>query len=959
MTFKAFALACCALLAAPLSAQQIAGYSHRHWGVEEGSPANIQAMAQTRDGFLWLGTSGGLYRFDGMGFEKIEPEPFNRWRSKQITALAAAPDGALWVGYDFGGVGVYRDGHLRDANAEKRPGGSVISIAAGPDGDIWITANSHGKAELRQFHKGRWIIHTPANGLADEPIQSVFVARDGAVWIAQYPTLLRLSPGAQRPEKVPVKAASAATFAQDAAGAVWLAGSEGLRRLSAPYPLTRTDADMANANPGGQQSLLFEDGSAWLAGHEEGLILLHSAQRRETVKVRSVTLLRDREGTIWGGGPDGLVSYIRSALFRQDIAGIPTSGFALSPAPDHPIYVGTQDGAYEIAGGQARMVLRAKYVSQICPGPAGTLWVSSSRQRYFRRGGVWTTFAHGPAPGYTDTACAMDSAGNPWVSAAAMGIHHLDRGIWHRENDWPAVESIVADGAGGLYANRPMQAVMHLTPGHVENIWAGDAMAIGFIRTIKRIGPYLYMGGEKGLARYDGKHITVVEARNHPWLSGITGLAIGARDAWVITSDGIMRMAATDLDRVFDHPERPLPHQAMGQGMGVGSRSFAYTANDAEIDAQGQAWFVTDKGLFRVDPARSERNPVAPPVTIRALLANGVRYRAGDVTLSAGTSRIQLDFVALSLTAPARNLYRYRLDGVDEGWVDAGPKRQANYTGLGPGEYHFRVIAANSDGVWNREGAVMTITIKPWFWQTWWFRGAMVVLAAVSLWALVQWRIRAAAEAARRRIEDRMAVREHIAQDLHDTLLQGFQGLVLRFQSTMSRLPPDHAARREMEATLDRADDVLQEGRDRVRFLREENEPVDLAVMLSRIAGEVLDDRLRWLLKETGEPRPICAPVAEDVSRIAGEAMFNALRHAHGTLLSLRIDHTPEGVTITLSDNGTGLDPAIREKGRTGHYGLVGMRERAARLGAGLSITDAKPSGTTIRLTLPARLAYR
>jgi ligand-binding sensor domain-containing protein len=318
------------------------------------------------------------------------------------------------VGYDFGGVGVYRDGHLRDANAVDRPGGSVISIAAGPDGDIWITANSHGKAELRQFHKGRWIIHTPANGLADEPIQSVFVARDAAVWIAQYPTLLRLKPGAQRPEKMPVKAASAATFAQDATGTVWLAGSEGLRRLSAPYPLTRTDADMANANPGGQQSLLFEDGSAWLAGHEEGLILLHPAQRRETVKVRSVTLLRDREGTIWGGGPDGLVSYIRSSLFRQDIAGIPTSGFALSPAPDHPIYVGTQDGAYEIAGGQARMVLRAKSVEQICPGPAGALWVSSSPRRYLRRGGVWTSFAHGPAPGYTDRPA-------PWTRMAIPG----------------------------------------------------------------------------------------------------------------------------------------------------------------------------------------------------------------------------------------------------------------------------------------------------------------------------------------------------------------------------------------------------------------------------------------------------------------------------------------------------------------------------------------------------------
>jgi hypothetical protein len=193
----------------------------------------------------------------------------------------------------------------------------------------------------------------------------------------------------------------------------------------------------------------------------------------------------------------------------------------------------------------------------------------------------------------------------------------------------------------------------------------------------------------------------------------------------------------------------------------------------------------------RVDPARIVRNPVAPPVVIRGMEANGNTYLQGAVTLPAGTSRVQFDYVALSLTSPAANRYRYRLDGVDGDWVDAGNKRQASYTALGPGTFRFRVIAANPDGVWNTTGASMSVTIEPYFWQTWWFEGAVGLIVAVTLWALVQWRMRVATEATRQRIEDRLVVREHIAQELHDTLLQGFQGLVLRFQSLLHRLPPN------------------------------------------------------------------------------------------------------------------------------------------------------------------------
>ncbi len=958
---RVFAVMIAAAIGTPaLNAQQVEGYSHRHWDVEEGAPSDIWAIAQTRDGFLWLGTSNGLYRFDGLVFEKIEPDTYQRWQSNRITALAAAPDGALWVGYDYGGVAVFRGGRLVEANAAPRPRGSVAAIAIGRDGDVWVSVQSNYGPELRRWYDGRWQVFDKTSWLGDQPLQSVFVASDGALWIARYPDILRLPPGASEPERIAARTGYSTSFAQDGNGYVWLLSSLGLQRLSGPGNPGLRAADRQAGGIYGQRSLLFDDGMAWIAGGELGITRQAldgpGPRMEQVVRVHSRALFRDREGTIWGGGSDGLVNYVRSPLVALSLKPAAITGFAIDRGKG--LLVGTETGIYRVADGTPELILKHPNVNAICSGPNMLMAVFADGIR-LQRSGSWSKL---PDPGnrFVSAGCAIDEARNVWTASGSRGIYRLTGTSWTQENGWPGATVLVSDGVGKLYASRSLSKVSLVGPGINRTLWQGDDIAVGYVKLIKRIGRYVYLGGEKGLARYDGVRFETLEARNHPWLSGIAGIAIRNADAWVVTSIGIVRIRATDLSQAFAAPRKPLAHELVGTGLGVAARSNGYMSNDAELDAHGQLWFVTNRGIFRLDPTRIKTNPVPPPVSIRGMVANGVRYEQPFATLPPGTSRILFDYVGLSLIDAVSNSYRYRLEGVDASWIDAGAKRQASYTGLGPGKYRFQVIAANSDGVWNRTGASMTIVIKPFFWQTLWFKAALGLLAVVLLSAFVRWKIHTTAEVTRRRIEDRLAVREHIAQDLHDTLLQGFQGLVLRFQSIVDRLPRGNATRAELESTLDRADDVLQDARNRVRYLRERTEPVDLGPMLSKIADEVLDGHLAWSVSEVGRGCTVCAPVAEDIDRIVNEALFNALRHARARKVTIRVFYDPASVTISIADDGDGIEEGVKRLGqRDGHYGLVGMRERAGRLGATFETLDGTPTGTEIRLTIPARVAFR
>jgi len=363
-----------------------------------------------------------------------------------------------------------------------------------------------------------------------------------------------------------------------------------------------------------------------------------------------------------------------------------------------------------------------------------------------------------------------------------------------------------------------------------------------------------------------------------------------------------------------------------------------------------------------IDPAAIRRNPMPPPVAVLSLTADDQPHRVlgGEVRLPPGTRNLQIAYTALSLSIPERVRFRYMLDGYDDGWQDAGTRRTAFYNDPGPGAYVFRVIAANNDGVWNEVGASLPLVIAPRYYQTPWFRALAVVLGVSLLWIAYLLRLRRLSAQIRERLQERHRERERIARELHDTLLQSVQGLILRFHAvaeSLGREAPSHAA---MERVLQRADEVMGEARDRVLDLRA-HAPGELPEMLADLGEELVPDyAVDFRMVVDGTPRALDPLVCEEVYRIAREAVLNAFQHAHAGHVVAELAYAPELLLVRVRDDGVGL-PAdvLRAGGRSGHWGLSGMRERAKRVGAALDLRSAAGKGTDVTLRVPGDMAYR
>lgn len=377
----------------------------------------------------------------------------------------------------------------------------------------------------------------------------------------------------------------------------------------------------------------------------------------------------------------------------------------------------------------------------------------------------------------------------------------------------------------------------------------------------------------------------------------------------------------------------------------------------------GRLWFATTSGVVTIDPDRIQRNPLPPPVSTHSLSVDGRPYRleSGPLRLPAGARNLQIGYAALSLAIPERVRFRYRLEGYDQEWQEAGTRRVAYYTNPGPGDYVFRVLAANNDGVWNETGARIAFSIAPRYYQTTWFAAACVTAAAALLWVAYLLRLRRVSRQIHDRLQERHRERERIARELHDTLLQSVQGLILRFHAVARSLGPGAPARDALDAVLERADDVMVEARDRVLDLRATARGGCLADMFARMAAELeAGPELSIRVSEEGNRMPIDPIVQDELLQIGREAMLNACRHAGARHIGIAIEQNAAYLAVSVHDDGRGIDPDVLDRGgREGHWGLAGMRERAARIGARLDITSGPGEGTRVEVQVPAAVAYR
>lgn len=955
------AVAVLPLLGAPgAAAQEIPGYLHRQWTVRDGAPPNIRTMAQTRDGYLWLGSSNGLFRFDGIRFEQVAPVKFDQFRSNQVTALAAHPNGELWVGYDYGGLAVYRGGRLLPANPGK-PRGIVNQIFIEPDGSVWVSILSGKGPQLRLYRDGRWRVREAGADLPPEPMQAVARDRDGALMLAMFPHLYRLDREGGPFSRTTIDVNLWPTFAKDDAGDLWLYSHSGLARVSQPERAAGIQFGTTRGGVNGRWGMLFHEGHFWIAGEEEDLIRLPRDPLRKEAALRYpsaiMALLKDREGSIWGAGADGLHRYVASPFVPDAVPGVPATGIVESRGS---LFLATEKGVFELRDGAVRQLSRDRHAIDICSGGEGTVFVVSAGTERVLRNGRQTEIP-GPVIETGDAGgnCAVARDGTVWEMVPGHGMFRLDGRTWVLEPDLPPFDHMIWTGPRRFLGSLAMNQLSWVDGSRVTPIWQREDIKVGFVRLMIEIGGKYYVGGDTGLARIDGQSISVLDAGRYPWLSGITGLAVRGDETWIIAGPGIVRARTADIDAAFAAPGRAVAVEHYGVGEGLLARSFAYQANDAAFDTDGNLWLATSQGVVRLDPTRLRSNRVEPPVHITRISSEERTLPMQGASLPPGTNRIAFDYTALSLVDAERNSFRYRLEGIDRDWVDAGGRRRADYVGLGPGVYRFHVIAANSDGVWNRQGYSVSFEIEPYFWQRLWFRLLMVGVAGVSLVLFVRWRLHVATEVARARLEDRMAERERIARDLHDTLLQAIQGLVLRFQSVFHLLPENSPARAAVAEALDRSDDVLMDGRERVQRLREDAAPKDLVAVLRAASGRV-DGLPENILTVDGTPLQVCAPVADEVSLIVTEALRNAVQHAKAKTVRLHLRYHRDRIEIEIADDGVGVPRAILSAGkREGHFGLVGMHERAGSVGATLSIENGDAGGTTVRLILPARIAYR
>lgn len=974
-------------------AQQQPGFRRRLWTTETGTPADIWALAQGSDGYLWLGTGNGLYRFDGVRFERFTPPQGERFPSNDITALTMEPDGSLWIGFYYGGVSVLRAGHLQHYGAEQGfPPGMVIALASTPDGSHWAAS----EGGLARFDGKRWTIVGNDWNYPTRHADWLLTGRDGTLWVTTGESLVFLRPGSHRFQNTDQLADRFATLAQAMDGTLWISdrvhGTRALPGLSANHPATMltAPADVTSFAP--SVRLLFDRyGDLWgtradkggvfrVAGieqHVDGRSLRPSDiteaidRSKGLPSDRAVPLLQDAEGTVWVGTNLGLISFHRNSFYTPDgITQGTASNYAMTADGNGSIWIADQGRLLRITREDTKVVRNdLPTIGAMLFDRQGTLWLVGDNRMYWLRDGHLDSTPYPVRGG--PRAFALDAADVPWLSISAHGLFKWTDGRWQSVTPLPGLanqdaNALALDRSGALWVGYGGNRLARLSEGKTVLYTTRDGLNVGNITALHADNGELLIGGEQGLARWRAGHIDSMSVADSEAFNGISGMLRGpSRDLWINGAKGVVRMEAAEVERSFGEANHRPAYRLFDYRDGLpGIAVQASLTPTAMEDAGHHLWFLTNQGPAWTDSQRIDSNPRPPPVSILDVMAGGKHHPADrPVHLPRGTSNLELSYTAASLAVPDRVRFRYRLDGVDRDWQDAGPRREAFYSNLAPGHYRFRVIAANDDGVWNTQGATTSITIAPWFFQTRWFYllCGLLVLALATLFFF--WRMRLASERVHLQLMERMSERERIARDIHDTLLQGVQGLLLRLQAMLAKPPADEQRSSELQAAIDQARAMVIEGRDKIIALRGDGSSYAELVEAIRAVGENLTAQFpatRFLITTEGQPRLLLPTACDEVLDIVREAMRNAFLHAQASQVTVHVAYEKHTLRVRVGDDGIGIDDsAIKGAADAGHWGIIGMRERAARLGGRLSLRRTSPQGTSCVLEVPCRSAYR
>jgi len=982
-------------------------------------------ISQDDQGFLWLATRYGLYRYDGYNFKVFAHERGNpnSLSGVEINSVFRDRDGAFWIGCaQF----LNRlDPATESFKRYRIP--SVIQISQDIDGTLWLSTPSAGlygldpvTGQIRHYSSDPHDLSSLSSN------REVYTGedREGRMWVASIGSLDEFDRKTGKVTRhIPMlDAPYGFKFYEDRFGVFWIF------HIS-PDPLTSFDRktntlrryafpDRPPAMAVTRVTAMLEDrnGSLWIGTHGAGLLRFDREHRR-FIRYRNHAddanslpendvdaLFEDREGGIWVGL--GKMGVVRAAMITLPFKKLPHP-----PGIDEPfvgaiyedrqrvLWVGTPKSLnridrktgsvtpYKNGGPDTDMD-----VISLCEDHAGNLWVGTYGHgllRFDRRSGKFKIFKHNPADPHSLSddfvrRLLVDHNGTLWAGTQD-GLDRFDSmsegfttyNLGPRDKKLYYLE-LVEDRQGALWLGTEFSGLQRFDP--VTGQFKTYQHDIDDPATLSddRVNSLLFdrtatmwVGTQNGLDKFDAKTGTFLVYSKR---DGLPGNAVGCvlddrrGNLWMSTDNGIAR---------FDTKTLHIDSYSTADGL-PGPNLTGWGA--CFKNPGGEMFFGGFSGATAFLPSQVLDNSYRPPIVLTDFRLSGNPVGIGghsplqkpisytrELTLPQEQNIFSLTFAALSYANPDTNRYRYRLESLEHDWNEVGnDRRQVGYTTLPPGEYTFRAQGATSHGPWSEPGVALRIRILPPWWGTWWFRAVAFAVAGGLLWTLHLIGLRQIAREFNVRLDERVGERTRIARDLHDTLLQSFHGLMFRFQAVRNMLPRrSEEAIEALDGALDQMEQAIAEGRDAIQGLRSSTVITnELAQAVTALGKEMSPEQdsahgsARFHVVVEGAPRDLHPILRDEVYAIAREAVRNAFRHSQASNIEADITYNESSFQLRIRDDGKGMDPGIVREGRTGHYGMPGLRERAKRIGGKLDVWTAIGAGTEIELSIPGSIAY-
>lgn len=973
----------------------VSQYAHTPWKIRDGFPRGaVTSIAQTPDGYLWLGSEFGLFRFDGVRSVPWQPPVNQHLPSSQIMSLLAARDGTLWIGTGKG-LASWKEGKFKQY--PELGDRYIFKILQDREGSIWASGvGTTGK--LCAIRNGSVQCYGDDGALGIGAL-NLYEDSKGNLWAGVHHGLWRWRPGSPKFYPLDGEPDGIQGLGEDDDGTLLVGWNGGLWRFvdgkTEAYPLPRTIGQFR-----ARRLLRDRDGGLWIGTSDRGLVRAHHGKRDVFAPSdglsgeKVITIFEDREGSIWVSTANGLDRFHDLAVTTLTVNQGLRNAVVLSvvAARDGSVWFATRAGLSRWMRGQITNYGRPHTEFLTGKGERIRTLNELDTIAVFQddRERIWVATTNGfgylkddrfipvdDLPGGPVTAIAQDTAGNVWVGNEPTGLFQVlqDRVVqqipWSRLGRSAHATAMAAAPSGGLWMGFHLGGVAYFNDGQVRASYSATAgLGEGRVNYLgfDRAGA-LWAATEGGLSRLkDGRIATLTTRSGLPCDTIHWAVEDDLDSFWLYTACGLVRIARSELDRWIGDAKQAIQVTVFDASDGVRSLGIAgHFAGQVAKSADGKLWFLPWDGVSVVDPRHLPFNNLPPPVHIEQITANRKRYDAtAGMRLPALIRDLQIDYTALSLAAPEKVRFRYRLEGHDTDWQEADTRRQAFYNDLPPRKYRFRAIACNNSGVWNDAGASFDFFIEPAYYQTTWFLVSCAAVFLAILAGLYRLRLWYLVSQFNMRLEERVGERTRIARDLHDTLLQSFQGVLLKFHAVTYALPDRPAeARKTLESAIEEARQAIAEGRDAVQGLRSPTVPTEDLARAVGTLGEGLtaspDGRPSpdFRVQVEGTTRKLAPVVRDEVYRIAGEAMRNAFRHAGAGRIEVDIHYDNRQLMVRIRDNGKGIDAKVLDEGGSaGHHGLPGMHERVKLVGGKLAIWSELHSGTEIELTVPASVAY-